>query len=261
MPDDRIESKLAAYIDGQLSTEEAAEVERHLEADPRQRRVVEQMLRARHWLATLPRVRAPADLLESIDPTLERSALFADDSGSHSRWRTLVSPQALALAATLALVLTLLAAMLWLVPQRDSDLVESPPVIPEQNPPDGDGGEGSEPGAPDGGSDQPDMPERVAEASDPPGTDPIEGAVNPPGGDEDPAPVRPPDGLVAPTLRLPPGAADAVLVSADVASIPEASGAVSQFLTGQDLPFDAQRVAVSDLPAELQERLGLSEGG
>src|SRR5688572_9471814 len=110
MPDDQIEAKLAAYVDGQLPPEDVAELERHLAANSGQRRVVEQMVQARKWVATLPRVRAPADLLEAIDPTLERSALFAE-SNVPSPWSTLLSPQVLALAATVALVVTLLAAM------------------------------------------------------------------------------------------------------------------------------------------------------
>ena len=60
MPDDQIEAKLAAYIDGTLPPEEVGDLERHLAANPSQRRIVQQMMQARQWVATLPRVRAPS---------------------------------------------------------------------------------------------------------------------------------------------------------------------------------------------------------
>src|SRR5690606_36913181 len=60
---------------------------------------------------------------ESIDPTLERSALFDESATQPSRWATLVSPQVLALAATVALVATLGLAMLWLLPERGGEVL------------------------------------------------------------------------------------------------------------------------------------------
>ena len=39
-----IESKLCAYIDGELDPEGRAEIERHLEANPQHRRLLESLL-------------------------------------------------------------------------------------------------------------------------------------------------------------------------------------------------------------------------
>ena len=91
MADDNFEIRIEAYIDGVLPPHERAEVERQLMTSPRHRRIVDQLMQARHLIATLPRVNAPADLLESIDPSLERAALF--DIPRETRRRKLVSPQ------------------------------------------------------------------------------------------------------------------------------------------------------------------------
>lgn len=254
MPDDQIEAKLAAYVDGQLPPEDVADLERHLAANPGQRRVVEQMMQARKWVATLPRVRAPADFLEAIDPTLERSALFAE-SNVPSRWSTLLSPQVLAMAATVALVVTLLAAMVWLVPDRGGadPVATNPPAGTNDNPTPANG----EPGAPIGPQ-QPDPDETMANRGDvTPIPDISQNDQPADGGGEDVMPVEP----EIPVLRLPPGLADPVILSANVPSIPQASGAVSQFLTANELPFGVQRLPAAALPEGVRQRLELAEGG
>src|SRR5690606_1170502 len=165
MTDDRIEAKLAAYIDGELPADEAADVERYLAGNPRQRQVVEQMIQARNWMASLPRARAPGDLLESIDPSLERSALFDESATAPAKWGSLVSPQVLALAATVALVATLGIAMLWLLPERGGEVpvAENQPQEPTQ------GGTGL-PEVPEGplaNNQQPEAPQDPVDDRDP----------------------------------------------------------------------------------------------
>src|SRR5688500_3471504 len=252
MPDDQIEAKLAAYVDGQLPPEDVADLERHLAANSGQRRVVEQMMQARKWVATLPRVRAPADLLEAIDPSLERSALFAE-SNVPSRWSTLLSPQVLALAATVALVVTLLAAMVWLVPDRGG----TEPIA--TNPP-----EGTSDNPDLVGQDEPIGPQlptpddSVADrgtGTPIPEVPPNDRPVNDEG-----TGVQPSEPVI-PVLRLPPGLTDPVILSANVPSIPQASGAVSQFLTANELPFGVQWLPVEGLPDDVRHRLELAEGG
>lgn len=253
MPEDRIEAKLAGYIDGQLPPEEMVEVERYLVAHPRERRVVEQMLMARQWMASMPRLRAPADMLEAIDPTLERAGLL-EEAPAISRWQLLVSPQSLALAATLALVATLVMAMLWLMPQRDDSIAVIPPPIL------------------DNGQDQPDGPapdELIGPVAkdDPTGPDvdetmpgdedgvPENDIVRPPDVSDTDAVAKAPDDAGGEVAVLPENIAEAVLLNASVQSLPQASGAVSQFLTAADLPIDAQRLSVSSLPETLRQRL------
>jgi protein involved in polysaccharide export with SLBB domain len=253
MPDDQIEAKLAAYVDGLLPPEDVADLERHLAANPGQRRVVEQMMQARKWVATLPRVRAPADFLEAIDPTLERSALF-DESNVASRWSTLLSPQVLALAATVALVVTLLAAMVWLVPDRGGadPVANTPPAgtYDEQAP------NPEEPGAPIGPQ-QPSPDDAMADRGN---ISPVPDAVDDQPSEADGTGGTPGE-AVTPVLRLPFGLADPVILSANVPSIPRASGAVSQFLTANELPFGVQRLPAAALPEDVRDRLELAEGG
>lgn len=252
MPDDRIEAKLAAYIDGELPADEAADVERYLAGNPRQRHVVEQMIQARNWTASLPRARAPRDLLESIDPTLERSALFDESATPPARWGSLVSPQVLALAATVALVATLGIAMLWLLPERGGEVpvAENQPQEPTQ------GGTGL-PEGPLANNQQPEAPQDPVDDRDPDEPMSIEPFL---GGTDDPIANRAEQGEPVAPARLPADISETILVSADVPSLPTASGAVSAFLTSEDLPIDAQRVPAEALPAELRERLGLSPG-
>src|SRR4051794_27881384 len=76
---ENIEARLAAYIDGLLTPEQRAEIERHLANNPEHRGVVADLLRQRDFLRALPRESAPADLSESLQGHLERSALLGDE--------------------------------------------------------------------------------------------------------------------------------------------------------------------------------------
>lgn len=257
MQEDRIEAKLAGYIDGQLPPGEMAEVERYLVAHPRERGMVEQMLMARQWMGSLPRLRAPADLLEAIDPTLERAGLL-EEAPATSRWRVLVTPQSLALAATLALVATLVTTMLWLMPPRDDSIAVVPPPILDNDQDQPDGPAPDEVIGPIADSDTTDP--GVDETM--PGNEdgvPEDDIVRPPDVSDTDAVAKAPDDATGEVAVFPASIADAVLLNASVQSLPQASGAVSEFLTAADLPIDAQRLSVSSLPEALRQRLKLAD--
>jgi Putative zinc-finger len=73
-----IESRLCAYIDGELSDADRAEIERHLEAHPQHRRMIEELIQTRQMLADLPHAIAPGDLSDGLQGQLERSILLGE---------------------------------------------------------------------------------------------------------------------------------------------------------------------------------------
>jgi len=73
-----IESRLCAYIDGELNEADRAEIERHLEAHPQHRQMIRQLIEARQLLAELPRAIAPGELGDGLQSQLERSILLGE---------------------------------------------------------------------------------------------------------------------------------------------------------------------------------------
>lgn len=108
-----IEAKLCAYIDGVLDTEGRAEIEKHLEANPQHRRLLESLRATRDLLRWLPREPAPPELAESLNGQLERSVLLDYDGAAlrPSRW-----PRILAAAAIIALTAGLGVAVFMALP-------------------------------------------------------------------------------------------------------------------------------------------------
>jgi len=72
-----IEARLCAYIEGSLSPDEQAEIERHLAAHPQHRQMIHDLIRTRNLVGTLPRVNAPEDLCDGLQGQLERSMLLS----------------------------------------------------------------------------------------------------------------------------------------------------------------------------------------
>lgn len=280
MSDEQIEAKLAAYIDGALAPRERESVERLLADNPRHRRMVEEMKRAQGWLATLPRVKAPAELADGVDPGLERSALLGDDSaedrGVLSR---LLAPQMLALAATLVLLLSLVAAAIFLIPRDNRDELAggSDPATPraaQERPHPGEGGArplagGAE--AAQGQNQSDDAAPEVAPTES--GADQAFDADDRAGSGVEPDEVRDDaaeriDTSGSPVTKsrrnllaqLDAVAEDAALLWADVESLPDASGLVAQFLTAAEAPIAGEQVQAADLPEFLRDRLADSIG-
>ena len=121
-----IESKLCAYIDGELDPDGQAEIEKHLEANPQHRRLLESLKATRDLLKWLPREPAPADIAETLNAQLERSVLldYTGDSLRISPW-----PRIFAAAAIIVLTAGLGAAVYFALPrsQKSAQLAKLTP--------------------------------------------------------------------------------------------------------------------------------------
>jgi|GEM_PF-2992420 len=107
--DQRLTELLSAYLDGELTDEELAFVERTLDSDDTARRLLDELRRTVAVVGNLPKRSAPVTLTEDIGAQLERRALLGDTgtvtpaatAGSRSSWSTLLS-----MAAALAIICT-----------------------------------------------------------------------------------------------------------------------------------------------------------
>ncbi|HSZ58463.1 MAG TPA: zf-HC2 domain-containing protein [Tepidisphaeraceae bacterium] len=109
-----IEAKLCAYIDGELDAEGRVEIERHLEANPQHRRLLESLRATRDLIKWLPREAAPSEVAETLNGQLERSVLLDDatETLGPSIW-----PRVLAAAAIVLLTAGLFAAVYFTLPK------------------------------------------------------------------------------------------------------------------------------------------------
>jgi hypothetical protein len=71
-----IEARLCAFIEGSLSPAERAEIERHLEAHPQHRQMIQDLIHTRNLIGSLPQANAPEDLCDGLQGQLERSLLL-----------------------------------------------------------------------------------------------------------------------------------------------------------------------------------------
>lgn len=106
---EQIEAKLAAYVDGELDADGVADIEKHLEANPSHRKLLEELKRLRGMVQSLPHVSAPPDVAEMLQGQLERSVLLGDagDDPPALRIRPSRWSQALSLAAVVLLAVGL----------------------------------------------------------------------------------------------------------------------------------------------------------
>ncbi|HUB24951.1 MAG TPA: zf-HC2 domain-containing protein [Tepidisphaeraceae bacterium] len=102
-----IEARLCDYIEGNLSPADQAEIERHLESHPRHREMIQELIRTRGLVGSLPQSKAPMDMTESLQSQLERSMLLGDglnaagDGRARHIWRTLVMAAVILLSISL----------------------------------------------------------------------------------------------------------------------------------------------------------------
>ena len=85
---EKLAADLSAYLDGELSPERAADIERTLAASPEARRLLDELRDVADQLAALPRLRAPDELTAAMTRHAERRLLL-DDVGTLRRTRTL----------------------------------------------------------------------------------------------------------------------------------------------------------------------------
>ncbi len=102
--------QLTAYIDGELSDTECAEVERLLEEDAEAREVLDTLRETSRIVASLPRETSPSDLVGSVTARLERGVLLGDEPAegpfTHDRSRWAGWRWGAAVAATVAVMCT-----------------------------------------------------------------------------------------------------------------------------------------------------------
>jgi hypothetical protein len=113
---EQIESRLAAYIDGELADADRAEIEKYLAANPSHRQLIMELKQQRAQIASLPRESAPVEVLDHLQSHLERQALLENvedgaDSMRINRW-----PQWTAVAAMLLLTVGLGALVFSVLP-------------------------------------------------------------------------------------------------------------------------------------------------
>jgi anti-sigma factor RsiW len=82
-----IEARLCAYIDGDLTVAERADIERHLADHPQHRQMIQDLMQTRKLVSSLPRLKAPADLGEGLQGQLERSMLLGEQNQPADPWR------------------------------------------------------------------------------------------------------------------------------------------------------------------------------
>jgi hypothetical protein len=127
---ENIEAMLCAYIEGDLDEAGRAQIEKHLKENPQHRKMIQELMGMREMVRALPRVKAPADVGESLQLQAERAILLDDSPAAAARqsgggrWS-----QFLAIAAVF-----LLCASLCLVLYRALGPTLKPPVFTEKTP-------------------------------------------------------------------------------------------------------------------------------
>jgi hypothetical protein len=101
---DHLEAELSAYLDGELTAAEAAQVERWLAESPAARQSLEALRDIRAQLGQLPRHAAPASLRAALRQHAERQLLFEDRPARPGRWLRLMVQTSAAAAILLACV-------------------------------------------------------------------------------------------------------------------------------------------------------------
>ena len=124
-PMEPLGERLTAYLDGELSAEEARAVEQLLHDDPDAHRMYEELRRTASLVAGLPKHRAPQAVADVVQARLERSELLGDvapadpvaTGGRASLWGMF----------SMAAVLTLLIGGVWYMAgsaSRDGDMTK-----------------------------------------------------------------------------------------------------------------------------------------
>jgi len=126
------EAKLLAFIEGELDAAGRAEIEKHLEAHPQHRKLLEQMRGMRDWVRWLPKETAPAELAEAFQMRLERTMLLdhVDEDAGHAPMRINRWPQLRAAAAVAALAVGLGAVVYYALPLRHNRFTAAPATRP-----------------------------------------------------------------------------------------------------------------------------------
>src|SRR5262249_46558990 len=135
---ENIEAMLCAYIEGDLDQAGRAEIEKHLQANPQHRKLIEELIATRDLVRNLPRVSAPGDVGETFRGQVERSILLADSEPRAAAGAMRISrwPQFAAIAAVFVLTAGLGIVVLKMVlPLRSPPKIAQAPVVQPLTPP------------------------------------------------------------------------------------------------------------------------------
>lgn len=133
---EQIEARLAAYIDGLLPDDQRAEIERYLTANPSHRALIEDLRRQSKLVSSLPRAKAPAEVMDHLQSHLERNELLQDVEQAATSMRINRSPQILAIAAVALLAVGLAVLVVQILPSPNQPRqVVLAPTTPPQLPP------------------------------------------------------------------------------------------------------------------------------
>ncbi|MDB5326613.1 MAG: hypothetical protein JWM57_2182 [Phycisphaerales bacterium] len=115
---EQIEARLAAYVDGTLPVEQRAEIEAYLKANPTHGTLIAELKSIKSAVMALPKEKAPAEILDTLQSHLERHTLLegVEESVGSSRIRRW--PQVGALAAVLLLTAGLGILVYQVLPQK-----------------------------------------------------------------------------------------------------------------------------------------------
>ncbi len=113
---ENIESRLAAYIDGELAEKDRAEIEQYLAANPGHQQLIDELRTQRSQIASIPRERAPVEVLDHLQSHLERQSLLEHVEDGVGSMRINHWPQWTAVAAMLLLTVGLGALVFSVLP-------------------------------------------------------------------------------------------------------------------------------------------------
>jgi hypothetical protein len=116
---ERIEAQICAYVDGQLTGDDLAEIERHLANNPQHAALIKELMTHKALLQDLPRATVPGDLNEGLTGQLERHSLLGDDEVRPARssiFRIHRWPQFAAVAAVFMLAAGLAFVVYYVLP-------------------------------------------------------------------------------------------------------------------------------------------------
>ncbi len=125
---DQLGEWLTAYLDGELSDEEAALVERHLAEDPESRQLLDELERTASLVSSLPRHRAPDSIAEDVRARLERGELLdaGDQAGSIPQGRRASGLGRFAMAAMLGFIVI---GAIWVVVEQHQKKGSTPSAV------------------------------------------------------------------------------------------------------------------------------------
>jgi hypothetical protein len=121
---EQIEARLCEYVEGTLTDDQRAEIEKHLASNPQHRKLIGELLKTRDLVRQLPRATAPPDVSETLQGQLERSVLLGTmpDELEGSRLRIGFWSRMRAIAAVLLLAAGLGAAGFYVLRNARSPL-------------------------------------------------------------------------------------------------------------------------------------------